>query len=149
MKKYLLICLVAVLTFVLLGCSDTEETEELRAVMQEVKVTGSFVAEVRDVIPGYVLDEESLHCAVVTLFQDTPFVVYIGERAEELMVGEKYVFEIKEENVGQIEESLIDVPISYLRAFTLYGVQIEDFHVAKEDEWGLNYANEITYEALE
>ena len=155
---------IALLLLLLLpGCGGVSK-EDYAAVVQErdalreelergkapdtvlVTMKGDFTATVRAMIPDYVLDDKSPRMAVVTLFQSSPFVLYVGDLGEQLEVGETYVFEIKPEEHLEIpmEEYVSGYPdpeIDIIR----YNIQVSGFREAREEEYGLE-SNHLVYE---
>ncbi len=69
---------------------------QLEEQQQPVRTTvgGTFSATVRGLMPDYGLDDTTPRVAVVTLFQLPPFTLPVGELAQELTVGETYVFTV-------------------------------------------------------
>ncbi|HKM03137.1 MAG TPA: hypothetical protein VJZ04_00855 [Lachnospiraceae bacterium] len=108
-----------------------------------VKLQGSFVVKVRDVIPDYCLDEVTPQIAVVTCFQESPFLIYLGqEMASQLTVGESYVFEIEEMDVGVISKEVANTyPPGPSVSIPLYNLRIADIRIAEQDEGGLESIN--------
>lgn len=122
--------------------AGTESAEDTGDMAQTVpaKLTGSFAVTVRDIIPDYCLDDVTPVVAVVTCFQDVPFTVYVGEEmASQMIVGEQYVFEIEETDIGEIPQETFDsYPPSPEAAVPLYHLQIANIRIAEEEEWGLD-----------
>lgn len=111
-----------------------------------VTIRGGFTATVRDLIPDYVLDDKSPRMAVVTLFQSSPFALYVGDLGEQMKAGETYVFEIEAgESVEISEEEYAfgspDPEIDIAR----YNLQVSGFRPAEEGEYGLE-SNGLVYE---
>ena len=120
MKKLLSLCLC----LVLVGCSSntisqeeydalvkkneglTEEVIKLNKEIKDlnnqdnsvdVKISGGFVATVRDKIPDYVLDDFTLNTVILQWFQGDMFVMKIDEKMiSNLEIGKTYYFEIEE-----------------------------------------------------
>ncbi len=169
MKKTItaLICLTCIMT--LTGCSGVSQEEydavcaerdllqakltELQAETDDnstdyltVDISGHFSATVRDVIPDYCLDGSTPQVAVVTLFQDAPFTLFIGETADQLEIGKNYVFEIKpQESVKMTADEYQQGCSDVDTAISLYNIQISSFRLAEEDEWGLD-TDHLVYE---
>lgn len=125
------------------GCISAKEELTGNAVIR-----GSFTAIVREVIPDYALDDTTPQVAVVTLFQEGPFTVYIGEEwGKTLEPGQTYTFEVAETNVEDVRTS--DMEQAYLdpvTAISQYHLQIENIRPATEGEWGLE-CNRLSIEA--
>lgn len=68
---------------------------------QTLRVTGDFTATVQKIIPDYCSDSETPRAAVLTLFQDGPFVVLIKTRfLENLEEGKTYTFVLREQEIA-------------------------------------------------
>lgn len=116
---------------------DTSEEELVNAQLE-----GDFTVTIRELLPDYVYDQTTLLCAVVTYFQDGPFIMYIGEEAANLEIGEQYTFTIESTPIGMVSKSDIGKEISYLDAQVNYQrVNITSFRKATEDELGLGGRN--------
>ena len=112
-----------------------------------VLVYGDFTATIRYLMPDYVLDGDTMQVAVVTLFQDSPFAIYLGyEKADGLQVGETYTFEIEETEVfGESDDELSYIDPSYFLREHL--ISIKSIRPAAEDETGL-VCNRLAYTKL-
>lgn len=141
MSKKKIILHVIVLSVFLSACGNNSALEKENTI--EAIISGSFVATIRDVLPDFVLDDTTLQCAVVTEFQSSPYIIYIGEETSDLIVGETYVFTLQEKNIGEVDENLIGTILGYKKAQVLYGVTIESFRLAEDEEIGLNYDHVI------
>ena len=162
MKKIRNGFILCVLFFVLTGCGSGISEEQYNAVcaerdalrdeLQELKdslasdgeetvlvsISGGFTAQVRALIPGYILDGTTPQVAVVTLFQDGPFTLYVGELAEQLEVGETYVFEVEPKKNVEITAEEYENGVPYPdEAIDRYGLRISGFRAAEEGERGL------------
>lgn len=104
------------------------------------RLTGSFTVTVREVIPDYCLDDVTPAVAVVTCFQDKPFTVYLGEEmAAHLTVGEQYVFEIADTDIGELPKEIFQsVMPSPEIVIPTYSLRIFGIRKAEEEEWGLD-----------
>lgn len=136
------------------------ERNALRAELEEMKgraadgngdtvtvtISGSFTATVRYLVPDYVYDDKTPHVALVTLFQSTPFALYVGGLAEQLEPGGTYVFEIKPAEGVEItaEEYERGVP-SPEEAIPRYGLRVSGFREAEESDYGLE-ASHLVFE---
>ena len=159
LKVFVSMLLAALLTVVLFsGCTKTETadytalaaenqrlTAELAAATETVntKVTGTFVADVRQVSPGYTLDAVTPTAVMLTCFQDSPFMVIVGEElASKLTAGKAYYFELEEKEIGKISKAEFEKGCPNLAAaFPLYNLQIKSFRLAQDDERGLESVN--------
>lgn len=121
---------------------STETVQDKEPVV-EGQIEGSFTVTVRELIPDYCYDESTLNCAVVTYFQDEPFIIYVGNDASEILeVGKQYTFTIQPKSIGEIEESLVGKELTYLEAQAFYGrIDFENIKEATEDELGLGGSN--------
>lgn len=103
----------------------------------KITVTGSATLTVRKLLPDYVLDETTMQCAVVTKFQDTPYIIDVGEDiVSELQEGETYVFEIEDTEVDK-NFVMQDGALVEKAVFTNYPVKIKSVRKADENEIGL------------
>ena len=115
------------------------QVDELQSKLDEVPVTfsGSFTASVIQIIPGYVLDNETPMCATVTCFQDSPFTIYLGEElTAQLAVGKTYQFQIEEKTVMLTQAQIEDISTAPETAIPQYGLQISS--VSETDKVGLD-----------
>ena len=112
---------------------DAAPAEHMR-----VNISGEFTATVRELLPDYTLNAETLQVAVVTQFQDGPFTIFVGSLAAELEVGKTYNFAIvPEENVEiATEDYAAGVPSPEV-AVPLYRLRISGASPAGEEDWGL------------
>lgn len=116
--------------------SETVSQDDANA-NDKITITGSATLTVRKLIPDYVLDDTTLQCAVVTEFQDSPYVIFVGEDiAKELQENETYVFEIED---TEVDKNLVmqNGSLSDKAAFTNYPISIKSVRKAGEDEIGL------------
>jgi len=153
MKKVLIFALT--LSLLLIGCSASEESktpqptynqtaEETVEETIDCYITGSFVATLRHLIPDYCLDGTTLTTAVVTLFQDGPIAIYVGEEiASEMTEGERYVFYVKDDTIRTISEEefetgSIEGGVDVRDAMIMKNVRVESVRLAEEHEAGLD-----------
>jgi len=115
-------------------------TEELSEELIECYIAGSFVATVRHLIPDYCFDGTTLTTAVVTLFQDGPIAIYVGEEiASELTEGERYVFTVKDNHVRTVTKEDFELGYVDVRdAVIMKNVRIDSVRPAEEYEAGLD-----------
>ena len=103
---------------------------------EKVFIYGDFTATVRDKIPDYIFDGETPKMAVVTLFQDTPFVLGLGDLIDSVEIGGTYVFELQPAEIeAESRELEYPDPAYFLRK---YYIGIESIRPAEEGETGLN-----------
>ena len=125
------------------GCTSVNKELTGNAVIR-----GSFTATVREVSPDYVLDDTTPQVAVVTLFQESPFTIFVGEElGKTLEPGQIYTFEVAEANVEDVRIS--DMEQAYLdpaTAISKYQLKIDSIRPAAEEEWGLE-CNRLSIEA--
>ena len=127
---------------------DTEMYEYEAQNNTHVMVYGDFSAQVRAVLPDYVADD-SLSVAVVTLFQEMPFALYLGQGgAENLEVGEIYKFEIEDTEIfGESLEYLEYIEPNWFLA--KHNIRIKNVSPADpETEWGL-ICNRLSYRPMD
>ncbi|QSX06464.1 hypothetical protein JYG23_03120 [Sedimentibacter sp. zth1] len=171
-KSTILFTLIVHTVFLLSGCSEQNISEEeyeqllsqniqLVSELENIKetdnkketintmVTGHFVANVRQLSPDYCLDDFTPTVAVLTCFQDYPFMVHIGEEmASQLVVGKSYYFEIVETEIGEILKTDFDKHfLSINAAFAQYNLKIKNFRTPSENECGI-VSTFITYEEI-
>jgi len=149
MKKVLIFALT--LSLLLIGCSASEESKTPQPTYNQTAeetidcyITGSFVATLRHLIPDYCLDGTTLTTAVVTLFQDGPIAIYVGEEiASEMTEGERYVFYVKDDTIRTISEEefetgSIEGGVDVRDAMIMKNVRVESVRLAEEHEAGLD-----------
>lgn len=155
MKKNIIFIILVLFIFGVTGCKNSgmpidsslnveHETskDNIEEKMVNAWLTGSFTVTVRELLPDYVFDGTTICCAVVTYFQDGPFIMYIGEEASELEVGEQYTFTIKNQPIGEVSMNDIGKEITYLEAQVNYQrVNIASFRKATGNELGLGGSN--------
>lgn len=106
----------------------------------EVKVSGSFTATVRELMPDYMLGLDIPKYAVITLFQDGPIMIPLDEEiCRELKVGETYTFIVDEQEavlssyeMGPEPEKMVNDGALLHRKFIVTGVR-----TPVEEEYGL------------
>ena len=145
MKKYTVLLLTLICISTLSGCGKSISKENV-----QTKITGDFVVMVRDIIPDYCLDNITPTVAVVTLFQDGPFTIYVGEEmASQLEKNELYKFTIEEQEIGMIDKESFDK--DYLdpkSVLPLYNLKIKSIEKAPDEEAGLDSIH-LIYEAVD
>lgn len=128
------------------GCREADAAQS--ADKTEVEVSGSFTATVRALIPDYVMDSVTPRAAVVTLFQDEPFVLKLNETiCSQLEEGETYTFLVPKQSVFLSDAELYDDGVVSSDALLLRHISVRDFRVPTDDEYGLvcwrvNYTTE-------
>lgn len=104
-----------------------------------VRVSGSFTVTVRELIPDYVADSITPRAAVVTFFQDGPFVLKLDEAVcQELTAGEAYTFLVEEQEVALPENELLDGGVVSQNALLLRHISVTGVRAATEEELGLD-----------
>lgn len=112
--------------------------------MGKTTIGGSFVATVRELIPDYVLDDATPAVAIVTVYQETPFAVYIGkDLASQVEAGKTYEFFIKEKAIEVTQEQYEIGPMSPNITIPTYSLSISC--VAPITDAGLDF-NHLTYQ---
>ena len=134
----------------LLTLKATTETQIVSAnTIQPMQIEGSFVAKVRGVLPDYVLDDTTPCYAVVTMFQDGPFLIRMGALADDLEVGQYYAFQIAPKKLGNVRANDLDKTLlSPSRAIEAYQLRIERYHKVREEEYSQNDL-QLKYTAIE
>lgn len=162
MKRILVLLLSVMVLFC--GCTaentvgetpDSSEViiEETAEEMIDCHITGSFAATVRHLIPDYCGDQTTITTAVITLFQDVPIAIYVGEEiASRLCEGEAYVFTVndnQERSITQEEFELksIEGGVDVRDAMIMKNVSVESVRLAEEGETGLS-SNHLRYESI-
>ena len=108
--------------------------KEPEAASDKTKVSGSFTVTVREVLPDYVLDDFTPNMAVVTEFQSSPFMMYVGEEiGRRLEAGTTYVFTIESTTLNFSMDTLEQMGMCSIVWF----LDIVDVRPANEDECGL------------
>ena len=103
-------------------------------------LTGSFVATIRMLIPNYTLDDTTPRCAVVTLFQDSPFIIPLNEHLiDGLEIGRSYVFTIQDQEVTVPYQEWLEDPVSPEVALALYPLSYDSIRPAEEGGGGINF----------
>lgn len=136
MKRFISVFCLCCVLFFLVSCTRDDESGDL----VHMKLTGSFAVTVRELIPDYCLDDVTPTVAVVTCFQDAPFTLYVGEEmASQMTVGERYVFEIEETDLGEIPRDMPErYPASPEAVISMFHVKIANIRPAEDEEWGLD-----------
>lgn len=148
---------VTISIFAITGCSSSgitqedynqllEQNQKLASELAPLKetintkITGDFVATVRDLSPDYAGDCVTPRVAVLTCFQMGPFMVHVGEEmASKLKIGESYYFEIADQSIGEISKAEFDKGCPPIEAaYALYYFKIKSFRAPKESEGGLD-----------
>ena len=115
--------------------AQTGSTSDLRA----VRVSGSFTASVRVLTEDYCTVPEKT-CAVVTLFQDGPFLLRLNDfMCSAISEGEIYTFIIEEEDVT-LSSSLLDSASTLVLddALKLGKIRVREIRQPEDNEYGLN-----------
>ena len=113
--------------------------KQLSPEYKSVTVYGDFTATVREVIPDYVYDGVTPRAAVVTLFQDGPFVLQLNETmCQEIEAGETYAFLIDEQEVLLPDSELYEGGEVSWKALAVRNISVTDFRTPVEEEYGLS-----------
>ena len=152
-KKYWITALLSLLIIISMsGCNTNYQTgyddgynagyqDGVKALPDEntsVKVSGDFTATVRELIPDYVYDSETPRAAVVTLFQDGPFVLRLNEElCSKLEEGEAYTFIIDEQEADLPDNDFDDSGYVSWDALAVRRISVTDIRTPTEDEYGL------------
>ena len=101
-------------------------------------VTGNFTATVRKLIPDYVSDAETPRAAVVTLFQDGPFVIKLSdELCAKLQEDKTFTLIIGEQDAELCQWEHTNGGFVTDIALKEQKIEITDVREATEDEYGL------------
>lgn len=101
-------------------------------------VSGSFTATVRKLIPDYVTDPDTPRAAVVTLFQDGPFVINLDETlCAKLQEDKTYTFIIGEQDAELHQWEYTNGGFVNETALKEQVIRITDVREATDDEYGL------------
>lgn len=104
-----------------------------------VTVSGSFTVTVRELIPDYLADSETPRAAVVTFFQNGPFVLKLDESiCKELETGETYTFTVDAQDVVLPQDMLGEEGLISPDTALLGKISVTGFHKAEEEELGLS-----------
>ena len=125
---------------------DLNEFESKLENKEDVKISGGFVATVRDVMPDNCVDDFTSRLVLLQWFQGDTFVLRIDEKAVEKNLGEKlenkrYYFEIEPVVVKKecYNMSVEDVNDMLSASMTVHNwIKIKDFREVNDDEGGLN-----------
>lgn len=141
--------------------ADKEEMDKKDFKGENLKLSGGFIATVREILPDHVFDDKTNRSVVMQLFQSDLFVMNVGEKiASQVKVGETYYFEIEEVKLLYSDYGLTKDQVSQaLINLTAYNwIKIKDVRKPNENEGGLenvfikieslNKKEEITYEEL-
>ena len=117
--------------------ASEQEEPKMAINAEKTTVSGSFTVCVRDVIPDYCMDDVTKNVAVVTEFQSNPFTVFVGEEiANQLEIGQNYVFTINPIEVDEAKEDLEEMSLASL-VWELPEFEVTEIRLANEDEIGL------------
>ncbi len=121
------------------GLADGEKRSIAQAGAQKLKVwvSGDFTATVRAVMSDYVSDPQN-RTAVVTLFQDMPFVLRLNpEICAKLKVDESYTFIVASQEAEIYAGQFLDENTVSSDALRLNCFSVSDVREVEEDEYGL------------
>lgn len=124
---------------------ELEQVKQLNEVSDEkgmvkVVLSGGFTVTVHSLIPNYAIHPERPLCAVVSHFQRSPFVIYLGdELISQVEEGKTYVFEIERKVVDMYQDQYQKGVVT--EAFIpLYNLRITSIRLPNDDEIGLEEA---------
>lgn len=166
MKKQFALVLVVLLVVSLTACNVTTkdydavvaerddllaENESLKANLAALQNTsgepsepktgiihGYFIATVRDLIPGYTLDETTPCFAVATMFQDSPFTIYLGPNLiNQVEIGKQYKFVIQDTEVDLQKYPAVNEMLYPPEALSALNISIASVAPAADEEGGL------------
>ncbi|MBP0966134.1 MAG: hypothetical protein J5722_00735 [Oscillospiraceae bacterium] len=102
-------------------------------------VSGNFTATVRKLIPDYVTDPDTPRAAVVTLFQDGPFVIKLDEElCAKLQEDKTFTFIIGEQDAELCQWEYTNGGFVKDIALKEQKIKITDVREATEDEYGMD-----------
>ena len=105
---------------------------------QMMHVSGDFTATVRKLIPDYVSDPDTPRAAVVTLFQDGPFVLQLDEQiCAQLQEDTTYTFIIGEQDAELPPSEYTSDGSVQDAALILWHIHVTDFREPTDEEYGL------------
>ncbi len=114
------------------------EDPDAYAQPQLCTVSGSFTATVRKLIPDYVTDPDTPRAAVVTLFQDGPFVIRLtDELCAKLQEDKTFTFLVGEQDVELCQWEFSNGGFVQDIALKEQKIQVTDVREATEEEYGL------------
>ena len=118
---------------------DAGYQEGISSKIVPVKVYGDFTATVRDLIPDYIAGQETARAALITFFQDTPFVIILDKDiCEELEIGETYTFIVDEQEAYlPYGYEFFDNGEVSREALILKHIWVTGFRAPVEEEYGL------------
>ena len=122
------------------GLADGEKRSiaSQNAQKQTVWVSGDFTATVRRIIPDYVSDTKN-RAAVVTLFQDDPFVLKLDDQlCAQLKEEETYTFIVDAQEAEIYSGMFLDETTVSPDALMLRSFRISSVREPAEEEIGLN-----------
>ena len=101
-------------------------------------VSGSFTATVRKLIPDYVTDPDTPRAAVVTLFQEGPFVITLDEElCAKLQEDKTFTFIIGEQDAELHQWEYSNGGFVNETALKEHDIRITDVREATDEEYGL------------
>ena len=107
-----------------------------------VKVSGGFVATVREKMPDYVLDDSTLSVVVLQWFQGNMFILDVdNEIVSELEIGKAYYFEIEsvvldKDSYGLSVPEVQKLLNGNIASFDI--VKVKSYRNPTDDEGGIN-----------
>lgn len=114
------------------------EDPDAYAQTQACTVSGNFTATVRKLIPDYVADAETPRAAVVTLFQDGPFVLQLDEHlCSKLQEDKTFTFIVGKQDAELNLWDFSNGGFVQKIALTEQKIRVTDVREATEEEYGL------------
>ena len=120
---------------------DLKEFESEMKKKEDVKISGGFVATVRDVMTDNCIDDYTLRLVLLQWFQGDTFVLNVNEEVAKKIKNKTYYFEIEPVVVEKefYNMSVEDVKEMLNASITVHDwISIKDFREIKDNEGGLN-----------
>ena len=115
------------------------EDPDAYAKRQTFTVSGNFTATVRKLIPDYVADTDTPRAAVVTLFQNGPFVIQLDEQlCTKLQEDKTFTFIIDEQEAELAQWEYTNGGFVNETALKEQRIRITDVREATDDEYGMD-----------
>lgn len=147
MRKIISLLIACCLTLSLVGCGKTESGNDT----VKVRISGSFSGYVNEVIPSYIGDDDTLCAAIISFYQSAPYALYLGDLAQQIEVGQTYVFEVEPKEVEMCRTNYEDGRFKDPNvAIELYVLDIASFRLPENEDEELGViADNLTFELVE
>ena len=147
MKKIIVLIAACCLALSLPSCGKTKNEHET----VKVRISGSFSGYVNEVIPSYIGGDETPCTAVISFYQSAPYALYLGDLAQQVEVGQTYVFEVEPKEVEMCRANYEDGRFKDPNvAIELYVLDIASFRPPENEDEELGVlADEFTFELVE